>query len=599
MGALRIAASIAFAWLLVASSDARANDFSFGGVGADFVPRKETRIRMVSEDIVARVEGNVWYVDAKYIFENPTDETIELDMGFPESRCTGDTDCRIEVPFRNMRTWVQGIFVDLHRGSAWLRKEFPELGNVWMYKATFGARERVEIRHKYQVNSSSTLLVGLEFGYVVRTGALWAGPVGHARFRFLMPPLARFVVPPKVGNPSLPHWTVVDGQVWTEVSVEFKDWTPTEDLWVAFNDDLPEGTWESFLSKDLPDLVPGCALNIYDALEDSDAQGEKALTAKWAAYGIDKIRACRQRLIASYGARFRSERLNEFFYGRGGFVDRGPPYLGFEPNARFSVGVMSPTDQVIYEALVRAERVAPRIAPTSEETFDVTLTPAMTVGVVGDIVRFEVLPDFPEGTCALSLYGRVRFADRSGVFGRNSKNWSRGRQSIAMETVVVPSEFDSWFGDKAWLRLGIARNGTDLGAKGHHTKLAMPVRPAPYEIVATPTVSTKFAKGELPRLSARRDGERINVDFWLGGVGTSDTASAKTKAIVVRSGQREIVYIEVSAQLGYTGNKTVGGLVSSLSYSSVSKLPVDVVVVSKAEDGVLRDALSIDKQHLK
>src|SRR5690606_33503191 len=98
----------------------------------------------------------------------------------------------------NLRTEIDGKEVAHRQGT--LTKDHawkPHLGVVWLYDVTFPARKEIHILHTYSVASGSDVEGNQFTTYVTRTGALWAGTIGHARFTFRLPATAHTVIVPK------------------------------------------------------------------------------------------------------------------------------------------------------------------------------------------------------------------------------------------------------------------------------------------------------------------------------------------------------------------------------------------------------------------
>ena len=169
------------------ASSAGANDASYGGDGSVLFPLKETRVRMVSEDITMTL-GDAWTIDAHYVFSNPTDNDIELRMGFPEGYCPKGDPCHGKGgAFRDLKTLVDGKEVEQTIGKAPPGHMLAErLGRVFVYNARFPAGKRVRIEHRYTYDRSPGN--GEEFvSYITETGKLWNGPIEHARFTIKVP----------------------------------------------------------------------------------------------------------------------------------------------------------------------------------------------------------------------------------------------------------------------------------------------------------------------------------------------------------------------------------------------------------------------------
>lgn len=243
-----LSSSLLIASLLGLSANAWANDAAFGGRGAALFPIKETRVRMAAEDITMTYvpywveykdrEGNKtkyqqwrWQVEATYTFENPTKEEISLKLGFPETRCDQAQDeCNGDGRFKKMRTWVREAEVKhTISKSKKVNPKLPAYDRVYLYDVTFKPQETVTIRHSY-LYVGSVSVEGIDADYVTRTGSLWNGPIGSARFSVRVP-----FTPNYLG--WRPHQTLksiepimIKDKGYYQVVFEMKDWTPKEDF---------------------------------------------------------------------------------------------------------------------------------------------------------------------------------------------------------------------------------------------------------------------------------------------------------------------------------------------------------------------------------
>lgn len=231
-------------------SPSRADDAVFGGQGVNLIPLQETRVRMVSEDVLLEQVKNPdydadehigdatrhWRVEAVYRFENPTDQRLALQMGFPEQRCT-DGCFRRRGAFRDLSTTVRGQPVPQREGKVSLGDRWSRnLGRVFVYDVEFAPRESLEVVHRYTFDAS-VLVSGEVVDYVTQTGRLWADPIGRARFTIQplnKPWIAQ--VPPEYRLISFTHMPCERSnedparRANTEFVFEMHDWTPREDL---------------------------------------------------------------------------------------------------------------------------------------------------------------------------------------------------------------------------------------------------------------------------------------------------------------------------------------------------------------------------------
>ncbi|MEO1269852.1 MAG: DUF4424 family protein, partial [Myxococcota bacterium] len=127
------------AFFLVPAPAAHANDSAFGGRGSELIPLKETRIQMTSEDIVLTLKKHMWHIEASYVFTNPTDKKVTLQMGFPEEHCDEDEECMDEAGiFKGLVTKVRGKVVKQKVGKVNRKHDWaPHLGRVYVYTVTF------------------------------------------------------------------------------------------------------------------------------------------------------------------------------------------------------------------------------------------------------------------------------------------------------------------------------------------------------------------------------------------------------------------------------------------------------------------------------
>src|SRR5690606_40519815 len=64
----------------------------------------------------------------------------------------------------------------------------------------------VTVVHQYSMDATLDSMGGVSVSYVTRTGATWAKPIGHARFRFRVPPYVTYLMSNEVlGAPKSPR----------------------------------------------------------------------------------------------------------------------------------------------------------------------------------------------------------------------------------------------------------------------------------------------------------------------------------------------------------------------------------------------------------
>ena len=77
-------ALVLIALAAVASAPARANDAEYSNYSGSPAPVQNDVVRMASETISFTQRRGGWDVEAKYVFENTSDEAVSLTMGYPE-----------------------------------------------------------------------------------------------------------------------------------------------------------------------------------------------------------------------------------------------------------------------------------------------------------------------------------------------------------------------------------------------------------------------------------------------------------------------------------------------------------------------------------
>jgi hypothetical protein len=346
-------------FLSLVAVDAHANDSTFGGQGSELIPLQETRIRMASEEIVLERDAKGWRVDARYVFENPTDETVKVEMGFPEQHCHPDEDCWSSTSghFQDLRTTVRGAAVGQRTGTVDRSHDWaPELGKVWLYSVEFAPRERVEIVHHYGYDPSGSV-DGATIDYVTRTGKLWNGPIGKARFvvrtidrPWMLEYPEEFVLVSVTEAPGGAHRGV------TEIVFEMKEWTPVGDFALLMANPFRGG--EHLAGSGGPECP-----EFYRVvqLERDSAKDEKAgaeLDELLGKFDAATLRTCRNLPYAAHGRPFLSKKLRRAFYraptkGKFGHDARMWIRAGMRENPSYARGLLTNDELVYVRALKR------------------------------------------------------------------------------------------------------------------------------------------------------------------------------------------------------------------------------------------------------
>jgi hypothetical protein len=292
-------------------------------------------------------------VTATYRFHNPTDARIEVQVGFPETPCHEDQDCAGKGGgrFRNLATEVRGAPVTMREGKVrpgarWAR----DVGRVYLFDLAFEPGETVTVVHRYDYDVS-TDVDGWSVDYLTRTGSLWSGPIGSARFviRTLDRPWG--IRHPGEFTMASHVERVESGRPVTEVVFEAKDWKPRGDLMVHFDNAMAMGNCH--------ESEPRCPMRLL-------VSGEPAsMAADFADLSGPQLRTCRNLVFAHHGYRFESADLAKTFYrpSRGrvacGYGKAGPHgacrCVAFVENPEYSPALLTPAEQRWVDAIREEE----------------------------------------------------------------------------------------------------------------------------------------------------------------------------------------------------------------------------------------------------
>jgi hypothetical protein len=384
-----------------------ANDTAVGGFGSDLVPLASTKVRLKAEDILIRPvgkdwkQGKYWEVEADYTFENLTAMPVKLQVGFPEYACEGgdpgdDIMCDPKpLPFESMRTTVDGQPVvhrkgTIKKGHPWR----PRLGQVWLYDVTFEPGRETKISHRYRVTRGE-VSDGTALGYyVTRTGATWAGTIGHARFRIHVPVETRSVSVEPEPNPrregvaaaglTLTTQIVeIGGARIGEILLEARDWEPKTDLHFSFfaNGVQRNATYELAeldRSRPITEQCPNLSAlwgigqeraepNPGDRIPPGDPTEQDV--ERMLRLGLGSAAICSAYIYATYGKRFEDDALNRRFYGWDGWKPKGWPYGELQPNPEYSDAMLTPADRATLQLIRRVEdRITGKALPPAAST---------------------------------------------------------------------------------------------------------------------------------------------------------------------------------------------------------------------------------------
>ena len=188
-------------------------------------------MELTEERVLLEATPEITEADASFIFTNLGKRDVELLVGFPEEPPPeGAEEFRHDLRLHDFRAWVNGKEVKIERLAGIPPSVYP----AWYaFPVSIPAGEKVDIRNRYWVKNSRWSNGQVETGYILKTGALWAGPIRYARIE-----LHLSGIPPYQLVDARPEGRLMSQSgrvhVW-----EFSDFEPAADIKLHFNTRLP------------------------------------------------------------------------------------------------------------------------------------------------------------------------------------------------------------------------------------------------------------------------------------------------------------------------------------------------------------------------
>ncbi len=178
---------------------AHANDSAVFDKGKNVYPINNENIRMVSEKVIVHrknvsdiyIKRRIANVDCEFLFENITDETQKVKIGFPGIECA-TTDPNCFAGLNKFVSYVNGEKVPVSIKEEEFRHHYKNkegkdvpVGhylrrNWYTWDVTFPPRSKVKLRNTYETVLGSDTIGHYWFEYVLVTGENWSGPIGSA-----------------------------------------------------------------------------------------------------------------------------------------------------------------------------------------------------------------------------------------------------------------------------------------------------------------------------------------------------------------------------------------------------------------------------------
>ena len=161
----------------------RADDAVVEPRGTGVVPLRSDDVEMVAERVDVYLYQNWAYVEAVFTLRN-TGPAAELLVGFPEEHSPeGDRPGNLAEPrIRDFTAQVDGspLPVAYRPGLASAALPGLEIAGWHTFVVPFAAGQTRTVKHTYLLRSTRYSNDVTHFGYLLRTGALWKGPIGRA-----------------------------------------------------------------------------------------------------------------------------------------------------------------------------------------------------------------------------------------------------------------------------------------------------------------------------------------------------------------------------------------------------------------------------------
>lgn len=188
------------------------NDTSFSGLSGSPKPIQSTTVRMMTADIRIQVpEGKV---KVTYVFQNESNKTVNVQMGFPEEGQDAYLDDQTKSHFKYFKSTVDGKAINT--STVISEKAYEDWGyKIWWVKTvTFKPNQARTIVNEYQSEYGGNSLPSHFFDYIVETAKTWKGPIKWLRAEIDVKGLdvgTKYGVKPvgsrKEGTKHLWYWT--------------------------------------------------------------------------------------------------------------------------------------------------------------------------------------------------------------------------------------------------------------------------------------------------------------------------------------------------------------------------------------------------------
>lgn len=228
------------------------NDGEFYGEGADLYPIQNEVIALESEELLIEQLGpalgsyvGAWRVTVVYRFRNRAKLPQRVQMGFPEHCQVWVEEAEEKVQGECKRPAIKDFvaLVDGKKAKVKVKRAtapgaLPEaqFDRVHTFEVAFEGEQEREVKHVYTHAGGITSPWHSEMHYILRTGALWAGPMGRVTIEVrALDSFQEVVIGEGMPSPAevKPYGKLGKAWIW-----RLQDFEPTADLHMTLSEPL-------------------------------------------------------------------------------------------------------------------------------------------------------------------------------------------------------------------------------------------------------------------------------------------------------------------------------------------------------------------------
>ncbi len=262
----------AFLVALSAVSSVSADIYRVIGKGNTIAPLRSSEIAMDAETVLVEPEKRFggFRVTADFTMRNTTAEPVTCDVAFPfESRghaTNAKESFQVTLGEGAGAVRVSPIELKVRDASVKEPRSLHDFAAALVWSVSWSAGETKLIRISYDMGEPEEyrrFVEGWRLRYIVKTGALWKGPIGRADITIRLTDHPIFSGsfanwPNRRPNTLDPPYSYPGNARWvtnSELTWHFENWIPDEDIWlgeIQWAGFSFESSWGNFISLPAP-----------------------------------------------------------------------------------------------------------------------------------------------------------------------------------------------------------------------------------------------------------------------------------------------------------------------------------------------------------